>query len=226
MLPARPHRRSPAFTLLELLTVMAVVLVLSGLAITGVSGARLRADLARARSDLAALATALEEFKRLYGDYPQLGEFAQAPAVPTTLAAGPGINSAQAKLFNCLTGVFGPRGFGNPDRLNGPSLLPPQFADVKHLNGALATTYQVVSASATGPLFKQEQNVCILDPWGRRYVYYYKTVRNPGGWQAPAYLLFSAGPDGAFTAPPNTGVYTAAQLVVANNADNLYATTP
>lgn len=223
---AHPHRRSHAFTLLELLTVVAVLAILSGIAIGGVRGARTRAELARARSDLAALVTALEEYKRVFGDYPQLGEFTQAPLVPTVTTTGPGLNTPQAKLFNCLTGVFGPRSFGAADRINGVNFLPPQFSDPRSLNGSLTATYQIVTASATRTPFKQEQNVCLLDPWGRRYLYYYKVARNPNTWQANSYLLFSAGRDGAFTPPPNTGIFTATQLSAANNVDNVYASPP
>jgi len=222
----RRTRREFAFTLIELLTVIALLVILVGIAIGGLKGARLRTDLARTRADLAALTNALEEFKRLYGDYPQLGEFAQAPVIPTSATAAPGLATAQARLFNCLTGVFGPRRFTTTDRLNGPNLLPAQFADSKYINGTLLNTFLVPSASTTRPPFKQEQNVCILDPWGRRYLYYYKDARRPNIWQAPGYLLFSAGPDGAFTTPPATGIYTATQLAVANNADNLFATAP
>src|SRR5687767_13748057 len=90
MLPARlSRRRTPAFarrsgfTLVELLTSIAIIAILSAFAIGAVRGAKERANIGRARGDLAALATALEEFKRLYGDYPQTGEFPQAPATPT-----------------------------------------------------------------------------------------------------------------------------------------------
>src|SRR6185369_17913085 len=108
-----PRRQSlgvaGGFSLIELLTVIAVLAILTSISIGMVRGARNRANIARARGDLAAFTTALEEYKRLYGDYPQLGEFSQAPATPTgqstTLpnGAGPGLSTAQAKLFNCLT---------------------------------------------------------------------------------------------------------------------------
>jgi len=213
-------RRSRAFTLVELLTVMAIIAILVSIGIGAVRGASQRAAIARGKADLAALATALEEFKRHYGDYPQLAEFAQAAVVPTTLNTGPGLATVQARLFNCLTGAFGPARFGADDRLNGPN-----FLDVGKfsLDAAPGNTFQVPATNAPRPPFKPEQNVSLLDPWGHRYLYYYKNARSPNTWQAAGYVLYSAGPDGAHTAPPNTGILTATQLAAVNNADNLYA---
>ena len=227
-------RSRSAFTLIELLTVLAVLAILATISIGAVRGAKERASIAQARSELAALAAALEEFKRLYGDYPQLGEFSQAPATPTGVTAalpngaGPGLSTAQAKLFNCLTGVFGPRAFTNADRINGPNLLPPQFADaVKYINGSLTNQYLVPVSNAPNPPTKTEQNVSLLDPWGHRYLYYYKNARNAAGWQAPGYVLYSAGrtlaANGTQTPPinPTTGLPLATQS--AEMVDNIYA---
>ncbi len=218
------------FTLVELLTVIAVIALLSAMTIGAVRGARQRTFIAKARSELAVLVTALEQFKRQYGDYPQLGEFGQAPATPTGITAtaptgtGPGLQTAQAKLFNCLTGVFGARAFGNPDRLNGPNYL-----DVgKHtINGTLLNTFLVPVSNAPNPPLKQEQNVSLLDPWGRRYLYYYKNARTPNAWEATGYILYSAGPNvnasGAQTAPltPINGRFLATQTP--EMVDNIYA---
>jgi prepilin-type N-terminal cleavage/methylation domain-containing protein len=236
--PALSRARSRrGFTLVELLTAIAVVAILTSIAIGAVRGAKERANIARARGDLAALVTALEEFKRLYGDYPQTGEFTQAPAVPTGLSGtlpngtGPGLNTAQAKLFNCLTGVFGARSFGNSDRLNGPNLLPPQFADAtRYINGTLTNQYLVPVSNTPNPPSKIEQNVSLLDPWGHRYLYYYKNARNTPQWQATGYVLYSAGrvlsASGTQTPPitVTTGLMLATQT--AEMADNIYANAP
>lgn len=225
--PARVRRRA-GFTLIELLTGIAVIAILTTFAIGAVRGAKERANIARARGELAALATALEEFKRIYGDYPQTGEYQQAPATPVTLATGPNTTSAQAKLFNALTGVYGARGFTNTDRLNGPNLLPPQFADTaRYVNGVLTAQFLVPVSNAPNPPLKLEQNACLLDPWGRRYLYYYKNARSPNTWQAPGYVLYSAGrivaANGTQTPPinPATGLMLTTQT--AEMADNIYA---
>ncbi|MBL9186400.1 MAG: prepilin-type N-terminal cleavage/methylation domain-containing protein [Opitutaceae bacterium] len=213
-----------AFTLIELLTVVAVIAILATFAVGAVRGAKERANIARARSELAALVTALEEFKRRYGDYPQTGEFTQAAATPTLETTGPGVQTAQAKLFNALTGVFGARAFTNSDRLNGPN-----FLDVGKfsLNGSLTNQFLIPVSNAPNPPSKLEQNVCLLDPWGRRYLYYYKNARNPNQWQATGYVLYSAGrtvaANGTQTPPitVTTGLMLATQS--AEMADNIYA---
>ena|GEM_PF-4580484 len=97
-----------AFTLVEVLCALAIVAILTAIALPTLRGARNRMARARTRSELAVLAQALEEFRRHYGDYPQTGDFAQAsPETSQTLETA----QAQAKFFNALTGVFGPRGF-------------------------------------------------------------------------------------------------------------------
>ncbi|MDO8542869.1 MAG: prepilin-type N-terminal cleavage/methylation domain-containing protein [Opitutaceae bacterium] len=224
---------SRAFTLVELLTSMAVLAILATITIGAVRGVKERASIAQARADLAALSTALEEFKRHFGDYPQLGEFGQAPATPTGVSAtmpngsGPGINTVPAKLFNCLTGVFGARAFGNADRVNGPNFLPPQLAARNRINGNLTTSYLVPVSNVPNPPSKTEQNVSLLDPWGRRYLYYYKNARNPNNWQATGYVLFSAGSrvaaNGTQTPPINvqTGIFLPTQTP--EMVDNIYS---
>lgn len=221
---ARRDRCPSAFTLIELLTVITVIGLLAAISFGGIKSAKTRASLARARSDLAALAGALEDYKRYYGDYPQLGGFNQAALTPTSPTAGPATGSVQARLFNCLTGVFGPKSFNPTDRINGPNFLPTQFLEQpKYLNGTLTNTFLVPSISPPNPPFKQEQNVGILDPWGHYILYYYKSANNAALWQAPGYVLYSVGPDGAHIPPPITGISTAAQLATATNADNIYA---
>jgi prepilin-type N-terminal cleavage/methylation domain-containing protein len=225
MLARRPARAS-AFTLIELLAVIVIITILAGIVINGLGAVRKRAAAARCKAELATLANALEEYKRHYGDYPQLGEFTHATIIPAANAA-PGVNTAEAKLFNCLTGVFGPRAFSSDDRLSGPNFLHgTRFLNANSgaLNGTLATTFLVPQPNAPKAPFKVEQNASLVDPFGNRYLYYYKVRSSPNNWQATGYLLFSVGPDGVHTAPTiATGLYTPTQLAAANNGDNIYA---
>ncbi len=63
--------KSRAFTLLELLAVIAIIAVLTGIVIGVGRRASEAGKNARAKAELAALSAALESYKRQYGDYPR-----------------------------------------------------------------------------------------------------------------------------------------------------------
>ena len=79
------------------------------------------------------------------------------------------------------------------------------------------------------PALKPAIATCFLDPWGNRYLYYYKAAPAAGrppanAWRPSAYVLYSAGPDGQQTAPnATTGLYTGTTQTTGTNADNIYA---
>lgn len=205
-----------AFTLIEVLGVLAIVALLTAIALPALRGARNRLAMARAKSELAVLAQGLEEFRRYYGDYPQTGEFPQAsPATAREIET----TQAQAKLFNALTGVFGPNRLSADQRIDGRAFVEATRFTLEH---ALPVDFQV---SLGSPPQKREERICFLDPWGRRYLYYYKSARDPGLWEARGYILYSAGPDG-LELPPDaqTGRLPASGAGFPDNADNLYAT--
>ena len=113
---ANRRRVSIGFTLLELLAVIALIAILSGLAFGMVHSARQQAALNRARAELAVLAQVLEEYRLQYGDYPQTAD-------------------SPAKLYQALTGRLGPT--GGP--VSGRSLvatLPIPLNDADHPDSA------------------------------------------------------------------------------------------
>ena len=210
------------FTLLELLTVMTIIVLLIGFSVAAIQGTKQRAAIARAKYELALLAQALEDYKRHYGDYPQTGAAGQANAAVTATV---GSAQAQALLFNALTGVYAPTNFNT--RVNGPI-----FVDVSKFTLEVALVTATFAVPTGTPPTKPLVANSFLDPWGNRYLYYYKRptpASVPGqavqsNWSAPAYVLYSAGPDGAQTPPnANTGLYTGTTQTTGTNADNLYA---
>ncbi|WP_414664388.1 prepilin-type N-terminal cleavage/methylation domain-containing protein [Horticoccus sp. 23ND18S-11] len=211
------------FTLLELLTVIAVIAILFTLSVGAIRGVKQRAAIARARAEIAALTQALENYKRHYGDYPQTGNAAQATPI---VGGAIGTAQAQALLLNALIGVYGPTSFAT--RINGPTLIEvSKFVLEIPLTTATTATFAVPQGS---PPIKQVVANCLLDPWGNRYMYYYKPAPTPGRppvntWRAPAYVLYSVGPDGQHTAPAvATGLFTGTTQTTGTNADNIYAT--
>ena len=85
----------PGFTLLELLAVITIIAVLAGLVIGVGRRASEVGRVARAKAELAAIGSALETYKRTYGDYPRTDEEVQllrallgqrGPAADTTIS--------------------------------------------------------------------------------------------------------------------------------------------
>ncbi len=216
---ARPHRRSHAFTLLELLTVVAILALLAAISFGVIRSTKQRANTARAKAELALLSQALEDYKRHYGDYPQTGPSAANPQ-RVTGTVGPGANTAQARLFNALIGVYGPSNFNT--RLNGPFLV-----DITKLTVEVPLNNAAFAVASGSPPAKQAVNNAFLDPWGNRYLYFYKVATVPGRpavWTAPSFVLYSTGPDGASTTLPNpAGVFSGTTQTTGDNADNLYS---
>ena len=223
MPPSRnPPRLIRAFTLIELLTVVGVITVLAGIAVGIVTAGKHRSLAARARGELAALAAALERYKAHYGDYPQTGSAAQATPIRTAVI---GQNQGQALLLNALIGVYGPTNFAA--RINGPSFLEISKFRLE-VELTVNTAARFGEPQGTPPVKTAEAN-CLIDPWGNRYMYYYKPAPAPGRppvntWRAPAYVLYSVGPDGQHVAPATaTGLFTGTTQTTGTNADNLFA---
>ncbi|OQB95903.1 MAG: hypothetical protein BWX86_01019 [Verrucomicrobia bacterium ADurb.Bin122] len=212
------------FTLLELLVVCAVVALLLGVTAGALRSARQRTLVLQARAELAVLSQALADYRRTWGEYPCTGACPQAQPEP-----GPSnplvVGSSQAKLFNALAGVITPAGSPQADVRAGRV-----FLDAARFRFEIGLDQPPAwPAGRRGEPAREVANA-ILDPWGRRYLYFYKQAPGPvPSWKAPAYVLFSAGPDGAYTIPPGwSGVVDEpfSELAVDGelvNADNLYA---
>lgn len=67
-------RSRRAFTLIELLTVIAIIAILAGIVIGSGRRAAETGRSARAKAELAALSVALETYKHQYGDYPRFAD--------------------------------------------------------------------------------------------------------------------------------------------------------
>jgi prepilin-type N-terminal cleavage/methylation domain-containing protein len=74
---ARAPRGAAGFTLLELLAVIAIIAILSAILIGVGRRAAESGKAARAKAELAALSSALDAYRRAYGDYPQTDDEAR-----------------------------------------------------------------------------------------------------------------------------------------------------
>jgi type II secretory pathway pseudopilin PulG len=204
---------------------MVVVGILFTIGLETMRGTKQRAAIARARGEIAVIVQALEAYKRYYGDYPQTGGFTQAP--PTTTPSI-GTTQAQCLLFNALMGVYSATDFTT--QRNGPTFVELSKVKVEETTdytNRVATNSLLVPTGT--PPAKQRVASCFIDPWGNRYLYYYKPAPLPGRpansqWALPGYILYSAGPDGQQTAPNMaTGLFTGTTQTTGANADNIYA---
>lgn len=143
--PAGADTRRAAFTLLELLAVIAVIGILTSIVIGVGRRATETARVARAHAELATVAAALESYRQIHGDYPQVAPDATAGAT----------ESGQA-LYAALNGQRGPAAGAAPFSVRQRALL--DFA-------RFALAEPAATATAVNHL---------LDPWGRPYHYAYK----------------------------------------------------
>jgi prepilin-type N-terminal cleavage/methylation domain-containing protein len=198
--PARA-RRQAAFTLIELLTVMVIILILLSITIAVQKGVVNAQNVTKARGEIAALGTALDEFKAHYGDYPPTSDGVDATPEDILIKALTGRAAWEhisGGAGNAVVATFpGSKNIPMPITADVNTVPYKSFVDVAHFT---VGTDQLTEHS--NPVF--------LDPWGHAYFYMYKTVKDAttnhsaAGASAPqwlgvGYLLVSIGPDGAPT---------------------------
>jgi general secretion pathway protein G len=168
--PPGANPRRAAFTLLELLAVIAIIGVLAAVVLGAGKRAVDSGKTARAKAELATLNGALESYRRIHGDYPQTDDGAQ--------------------LLRALLGQRGP-------------------------NSATPITARPVIESSRFT----EHGGALVDPWGRPFVYVYKTPA--AGWSNSGFVLYSVGPDGSDFSRLTTGGFPDATPEA--NTDNIHA---
>lgn len=205
--------RRHAFTLIELLTVVAIIGILAGITLAVIRGLQVSTDRNKARSDLAVIGNALEQFKAQYGDYPWIS--AGPPNTVPNLSISATNNSASGTgdnaslngeaLFRFLQGrLINGRDGGNRAIVvhtvgtvekYGPSFLSLDGMSLSRDPLSTAGTAPIPRPNAVLGTADPDFQNSLLDPWGSRYVYVYRNLADFDTWTQPSFVLISAGPD-------------------------------
>ena len=212
-----------AFTLIEILIVMAVLAILAGIGFSVMSGVKERAHRSRTRGELAVIAQSLEHYRAHYGDYPWIEEG----------------STGENELYAALIGHRSPTGAlerrSNGQLVNGRDRLVDKKG--KHfIEPAQLSTFlkidpvaDISNGGESATLDRGYRENHLIDPWGSPYLYAYrKTIQGSGDgrWTRAGYILMSRGPDGeAGFSVPMDGELNRAMREDALARDNLYATT-
>ena len=145
-----PTRRRAGFTLVELLTVIAIIGVLAGMLFPAISGIRKKARQANATTAFSQWAGAITKYKQVYGFYPNIGSSYDSTkdslhlledpttnlnfvmAISGRLPTGTALQNTPRKLLNknaqefC---AFGKDDFEDPANLTDTSLLVDRFTN-------------------------------------------------------------------------------------------------
>ena len=173
---ARSSRR--AFTLIEILVVIAIIVLLMGITTQMMGGVQDSQGKAKARADMEVMATGLEAFNGQYGGYPRLNA-----AASEKFTAG--------ELYRCLIGKI---------RLtvrNGNIVMEEQPTRTPFVDASKLTLGDPQDEYATD-VDPEKSGVFFADPWREPYLYFYDTATLVGAessWKAPGFILLSKGPD-------------------------------
>lgn len=201
-IPARQKHR--AFTLIELMAVVTIIVILAGLVVGGLGFVTERQAKEKAKVQIALLSKAIEEYKLDMGRYP-------GDAINTGIAGTGMTNQLYAELFY--------EGYDYNRQANPPATWEKTVSGVKVPKSTkiylpdldpISSRQGWVTKPASGNIPPAALSTpFIADPWGNPYRY-----RKGRDAQNPDFDLWSAGKDGK----TETG---AAQLNHANNRDDI-----
>ena len=224
-------QKTKGFTLIELLVVVAVILILASISVGVAKMVGQKQELARARGDIAVLATGLESYRLLFGDYPWVDNYNDEGA---------------GELYAAMIGNRSPLNGGRIE--NGRVISGQDPHDVSKNGNARkvrehfveiskfsvgadgGASWLEIDLSAIDPdlprtIDRNYRDHGFLDPWGNPYFYRYRAIsRSLDDWERTGFLLMSMGPDGvgdfdtmSSINASTTGIFTYQQFF--NNAD-------
>jgi prepilin-type N-terminal cleavage/methylation domain-containing protein len=170
-----------AFTIIELLVVMAIIVILAGLILSTVGYVQNKGTRSRAEAEIAAISAAIENYKADNGIYPR-------------------------DTLNNTTDNLDPRTAGNPTNYQTASLFLYDSLFGSATSGSRtaasgAKSYFVFKPTMLSPSDQTRNVQYIRDPFGNSYGYSTAYQKNPALGYNPTYDLWSTA--GATSATPN-----------------------
>ena len=219
-----PRTRKSAFTLIEVLVVMAILLVLMAATIKIMDGVKQRAYRVKTEGNLNLVSSALTAYRGDFGDYPWVQE-----------------GKEEVNLYRSLIGNRSAQGAKSIALKEGKTALVPVTDPFEAKAGK---GYIDLGALAIGSINKTpdendqgepavpnlpitRDNVpdhVFIDSWGAPMTYRYKRISDAGkSWKASKYLLFSRGRNVDQKGVPADGILDATWRDSEEAADNIYA---
>lgn len=170
-LPASRSRRGAAFTLIELLTVIAIIAILMGILFPVIAAVKEGARRTQAKNDVQQIVAAVNHYYTEYGKYPSLevkSTAATADAATQDVFVGEKSDDATPKgnnslLFYTLRGI--PKAPNDEHRLNPRKI---EFFQAKSVKNPEAPSGGFLDKEVGGS--KGDSKVgCFFDPWGKQY---------------------------------------------------------
>ena len=179
--PMKTTRTHKAFTLIEILIVVGILALLMGLTTQMLSTVSANQGRAKARTDMALIASALESFASKYGGYPRVN-------------AGSDEKKAAADLYKCLAGKM-------VLRVDDGQII---MSDVGTARKPVLEVSKLTIADPTDQFAQnvdpEKNGVYFCDPWSEPYLYFFDTTsyvtnEENTSWRSPSFVLLSKGAD-------------------------------
>ncbi len=176
-------RNGAAFTVIELLVVMAVVFLLAGLILSAVGYVQNKGARSRAETEIAAISAALENYKADNGIYPRDTVKNTTDNLDARISGNP-TNYQTASLF-LYDSLFGSTSSGSRTTVSG------------------AKSYFVFKPYMLSPPNQGQSVQYIRDPFGNSYGYSTAYQKNPATGYNPTFDLWSTAGNIDNNSPPN-----------------------
>jgi prepilin-type N-terminal cleavage/methylation domain-containing protein len=183
-----------AFTLVEMLVVITIILILAAILLNVSGYVNNKAARSRAEGEIRAISTALESYKADTGDYPSVLVSSASPEANKDGTIPPlGGRESRGALYEALTGdgdsllggihnALGQRTYwGEGGVANGPALKTIYVDSFKQNQiGSYGKNNPQSPPPPPGQSYPQLYAYVFNDPWGRSYIYDYPGYYLPG----------------------------------------------